>query len=164
MIDITFTRLTEAPFEEVVRILNEPRITRHMPLSSPFDPDDARSWISAKDSQWEENGYGPWAIMIDGAFAGWGGFQREEDGPDFGLVLLPEFWGSGLEISRRILRWGFEAGEFPEVSVLLPTTRRPERVLKGHGFEPMGEIDYDGIPFLRFRLTRAAWESGLATG
>jgi hypothetical protein len=64
-----------------------------MPLFSPFTPEEARDWIGGKDGQWVENGYGPWTFYIDGEFVGWGGFQREDDGANYGLVLFPEFWG-----------------------------------------------------------------------
>jgi len=34
-------------------------------------------WIAGKEKLWAEHGYGPWAFLIDGKFAGWGGlFSR----------------------------------------------------------------------------------------
>ena len=36
----------------------------------------AADWARSKDEQWTTNGYGPWALKVDGVFAGWGGFQR----------------------------------------------------------------------------------------
>ena len=80
---IEFVRLTEVPLAPVVELLNEPRNARHMPLAGTFTEEAAAEWVSAKDSQWASNGYGPWAVLVDGQFAGWGGFQREENGADF---------------------------------------------------------------------------------
>jgi ribosomal-protein-alanine N-acetyltransferase len=155
---ITLSRLPEAPFEEVLRLINEPRNTRHMPLFSPFTPDEARDWIAGKDAQWAENGYGPWAFYINGEFVGWGGFQREDDGADYGLVLFPEFWGRGLEITRLALNKGFTEFGFGEIYALLPLTRNADRAMAKVGFETLGVIDYDGIPFRQYRLSREQWE------
>ena len=77
----------------MIELINEPRNTRHMPLSNVFTEETAAEWVAAKDAQWEQHGYGPWAVLIDGEFAGWGGFQREENGADFGLVLRAEALG-----------------------------------------------------------------------
>ena len=155
---VTFSRLPEAPFEDVYRLINEPRNARHMPLFSPFTREEAKDWIAGKDRQWVDYGYGPWAFYIDGEFAGWGGFQREDDGADFGLVLLPEFWGRGLEIGRVALSRGFTDFDFDEVYALLPLTRNSDRAMARLGFEPLGVIDYDEIPFRQYRLSRDRWE------
>ena len=104
---IDLVRLTEVPLDAVVALLNEPRNTRHMPLSNPFTPEGAREWVQAKDGQWAEHGYGPWAVLVDGHFAGWGGFQREPNGADFALVLFPNQWGRGAAITREVLQRGF---------------------------------------------------------
>ena len=46
---IDLVRLPEVPLDAVVALLNEPRNTRHMPLSNPFTPESAREWVQAKD-------------------------------------------------------------------------------------------------------------------
>ena len=123
--EVRFARLTEAPFDDLLRLLNEPRNARHMPLSEPFTSDEARDWIAGKDSRWEEHGYGPWAIFLGEEFAGWGGFQLEENGADYGLVLLPEFWGHGREITLQALDRGFDELGLEEVLIALPPDAEP---------------------------------------
>ena len=92
--EIAFVRLTEIPLGQVVALLNEPRNGRHLPLAGErFTVETAQAWVAAKDGQWAEHGYGPWAVLVDGAFAGWGGFQREENGADFALVLQSRLLG-----------------------------------------------------------------------
>lgn len=100
---IEFTRLTEVPILAVLALLNEPRNARHMPLAGAWSETSAAAWVQSKDAQWEESGYGPWAILFDGEFAGWGGFQREKNGPDFALVLLPAHWDPAARSRGR--RW-----------------------------------------------------------
>ncbi|MEI5584217.1 MULTISPECIES: GNAT family N-acetyltransferase [unclassified Agromyces] len=157
---VSFVRLTEIPTDEVAALLNEPRNARHMPLvGEPFTRDAAVEWVAAKDAQWATNGYGPWAILLDGEFAGWGGFQAEPDGADLGLVLHPRFWGRGADIARRAIDAGFHELGLDAVLVSLPHSRRPAAVLARWGFVPDGEAVYDGIGFGRYRLSRDRWTS-----
>ena len=155
-----FVRLTEVPLAAVARLLNEHRNARHLPLAShDFTEESAAEWVRAKDAQWDSNGYGPWAVLLDGEFAGWGGFQREENGADFALVLAPEYWGHGAEITRTALDRGFAELGLDEVIIALPYTRSPDRVVARFGFTPDGEVSYGGADFRQYRLTRQAWSA-----
>lgn len=156
---IEFVRLTEIPLPAVVELLNEPRLTRHLPLAGQFDAQAAAEWVAAKDAQWETHGYGPWAVLVDGDFAGWGGFQREENGADFALVLAPAFWGHGAAITRAALKRGFRELGLDEVLIALPYSRSPERVVARLGFLPAGEVAYGGVTFRQYRLTRQRWSA-----
>lgn len=154
---LRFVRLTEAPLPAVVALLNNARMHRHLPLAGEFSEAQAAAWVQAKDAQWAEHGYGPWAILVDGAFAGWGGFQREESGADFALVLDPAYWGSGAAITRRLLATGFGELGLGEVTIALPLTRNVGGIVARLGFEPHGEVSYGGVTFRQYRLTRERW-------
>lgn len=60
---IEFVRLTDVPLSAVMRLLNEPRIARHMPLAGAFSEASAAEWAQQKDRQSAVNGYGPLAIL-----------------------------------------------------------------------------------------------------
>ncbi|QGN32589.1 GNAT family N-acetyltransferase [Microlunatus sp. Gsoil 973] len=154
---VEFVRLTEVPLSAVLTLLNEPRNARHMPLAATATETSAAKWVQEKDGQWELHGYGPWGILVDGEFAGWGGFQHEANGADFALVLLPEHWGRGADITRAALRTGFEELGLDEVIIALPFTRSPTRAVARFGFVPDGEVIYGGSSFRQYRLTRDAW-------
>ena len=154
---IDFVRLSAVAIGEVLELLNEPRNARHMPLAGMFTEESAREWVAAKDGQWERHGYGPWAVLLDGAFAGWGGFQREESGADFALVLAPRHWGHGADVTRAALARGFDQIGLAEVLIALPFSRSPERVVARFGFEPAGRVSYGGATFRQYRLTREKW-------
>ena len=160
---IEFTRLGAVPLGAVVALLNEPRNARHMPLAGTFSEEAAAAWVEAKDGQWRSHGYGPWAVLVDGSFAGWGGFQREDDGADFALVLSPACWGHGAAITRAALDRGFTELGLAEVVVALPWTRSPDRVVARFGFVPDGEVRHGGASFRRYRLTAAAWRTVTAS-
>jgi ribosomal-protein-alanine N-acetyltransferase len=154
---IEFVRLPEVPVEDVVELLNERRLSRHMPLNQSFTAESAAAWVAAKDGQWKTHGYGPWAVLMDGEFAGWAGFQREEDGADFALVLAPAYWGQGAVITRAALDRGVGELGLDEAVIALPFTRNPARVVARFGFVPAGEVTYGGATFRQYRLTRQAW-------
>jgi RimJ/RimL family protein N-acetyltransferase len=154
---LEFVRLTEVPLPAVASLLNDRRLWRHMPLAGHFTEHAAMDWVSAKDSQWDEHDYGPWAILADGEFAGWGGFQHEADGADYALVLAPEHWGRGEAITQAALARGFGELGLEAVTIALPFTRSVGNTLARLGFLPDGEVDHAGIPFRRYRLSREDW-------
>jgi RimJ/RimL family protein N-acetyltransferase len=150
---IDFLKLSQVAAADWLRLLVDPEVRRHMPLAGDdWDEGKAADWARGKDAQWQANGYGPWAIRIDGAFAGWGGFQKEGDEADLGLVLLPGFWGHGADIFREMVRRGRELG-IANVTIMLPPSRVRLKGLARLGFEPAGELDYAGERFLKFRLS-----------
>lgn len=158
---IVLERLTRVPVEGIAALLNEPRNARHMPLArGGFTLESAAQWAAAKDAQWEHHGYGPWAILLGDELAGWGGFQREDDGADFALVLDPRFRGHGPAIARELLSVGFDELALSEVLIALPHSRSsPDGAVARWGFRPAGEIEFDGIVFRRYRLSAADWRA-----
>jgi [ribosomal protein S5]-alanine N-acetyltransferase len=76
--EIVLKRLPEVDPAELVALMNDPRVLRHMPLArGPFGPAECARFVAAKERLWAEHGYGPWAILVDGALAGWGGLQPD---------------------------------------------------------------------------------------
>lgn len=149
---IGFHPLASIAPAELVRLLNDPEVRRHMPLSGgEWDAARAVDWAKGKDGQWQKHGYGPWAIRIDGGFAGWGGFQKEGDEADLGLVLLPGYWVRGADIFRELVARGRQMA-ISNITILLPPSRVRLKGLARLGFEPAGEVEYGGHRFLKFRL------------
>lgn len=154
---LEFAPLPDIPAADLAALLNDKDVRRHMPLSDAHTTAaQAREWALAKDAQWAQNGYGPWAIRIDGRFAGWGGFQKEGEDVDLGLVLLPEYWGRGSAIHEAMLARGFGEFGFESVTILLPPSRVRLKSLMRLGYRPEGQIEYGGHSFLKFRLNRPA--------
>lgn len=149
--DLTFHPLSSIPAAELVALLNDRDVRRHMPLDGgTWTEAAARDWSVAKDAQWQLNGFGPWAIRIGGAFAGWGGFQKEGAEADLGLVLLPRYWGSGRAVFAELMRRGAEELSLPPITILLPPSRVRLRSLERLGFARAGVIDYAGKSFIKF--------------
>jgi [ribosomal protein S5]-alanine N-acetyltransferase len=156
---IALVRLSEVPLEDVHALLNDVLSHRHLPLATaPSSVEQAAAWVRDKDAQWDDAGYGPWAITVDGRLVGWGGFQREESGADLALVLHHADWGLGRRLYQLMLDRGFTELGLDAVTVALPLTRNATRALSRFGFRPDGEVTYGGTAFRQYRLTRADWQ------
>ena len=149
------TTAAAAP-EEIAAHMADPRMAAHMPLlTGTWDAARAAEFVAAKEACWARDGLGHWAILHGGAYAGWGGFQREGAEWDFGLVLRPDAFGLGLRAARQALDFARADPRIPFVTFLLPPTRRHLGALARLGARPLGEIDYAGARFRKFRLETA---------
>ena len=131
----------------------DPRIGRHLPLlTDDWDLERIAGFVAAKAAYWDRDGLGHWAFWIDDAYAGWGGFQKEGDDWDFGLVLVPDHYSRGREIADFAFRWLVRETDIREVTFLLPETRSP-RALTRLGARATGDVVHDGTRFTRWALT-----------
>ncbi|MBG6174285.1 hypothetical protein IWQ55_001464 [Labrenzia sp. EL_208] len=151
--NIAFARLSEIEPSEIAAHMSDPRVAEHMPLLT-FAWDDAavRKFVAQKEECWDRDGLGHWAILSEGRYVGWGGFQKEGDEWDFGLVLRPDAFGLGTRISRKALEYAIADERIPFVTFLLPPSRKNLGALKRIGAKFVGEIEYDGARFLKFQL------------
>lgn len=155
--NLEFVRLRDIDRAEIVALHTNPRVRHQIPLSDgSLDDAKCKAWVEGKEAQWEEHGYGPWAFLIDGEFAGWGGLQYEEGDADLGLVLHPDHWGMGKTIYQEIIGRAFGAMGFESLIILLPPSRQRIRGILRLGFEPDGEVEIHGERFLRYRLYAGA--------
>lgn len=157
---IIFKRLPEVQRSEIMKLMTEPRLLKHMPLlSSKFSEADCDAFVSQKEADWAERGYGVWAFYIEGEFVGWGGLQYENGEPDLGLVLHPDHWGKGLELYHEICTKAFGEMSFEYITVLLPPSRTRLAALCRLGFRRDGEALIGEERFLRFCLTNERYRS-----
>ncbi|WP_343564410.1 hypothetical protein [Kiloniella sp. b19] len=151
--NITFCRLTAVAPEEIVRQMNDPRVAEHMPLlRSKWDRKTVLDFVLAKEACWDRDGLGHWGIFCDEDYAGWGGFQKEGEDWDFGLVLRPEFFGSGLRIFSTALVEARKHVRLSAITFLLPPSRTKTGVLKRLGAMFAGSVVYGDESFLKYRL------------
>lgn len=150
---IQFVRLSEIALNEIVQHMSDPRLKEHMPLlSGAWDYDTARTFVAGKEACWERDGLGHWAILVDGKYVGWGGFQKEGDEWDFGLVLKVDRFGLGVSIVKRAIAFARADVRIAYVTFLLPPTRRKLGALKRIGAISVGMVEYSGESFLKYRL------------
>lgn len=155
--NIQFEHLSQINIDEIIELNTNERVLKQMPLAEGgiFDEKACVAWVKGKEQQWIENGYGPWAIMINEKFAGWGGLQNEEGDADLALVLHPQYWGFGKQIFDEIVDKAFSEMGFESITILLPPSRTKLKGIYALGFEQDGEMTYDGVRFNRYRLKKA---------
>ncbi len=150
---LTFARLPDISPDEIIAHMSDARVAEHMPLLTfTWDQHAVAKFVAAKEERWRRDGLGHWAILCDGAYAGWGGFQKEGDEWDYGLVLKPEHFGLGLRISRKAMAFAAADKRIPFVTFLLPPSRKNLGGLSRLGARFVEETDYDGARFLKYRL------------
>lgn len=140
-------------------LLNDPRTTKHMPLHSGYmSAHECEAWAKMKADQWgPDSSLGPWSVYIDSKFAGWGGFQPEDnDTAGAALVLHSIFWGFGKEIFEAMRRRFRENGATQPIIVMLAKSRSASGLANRLGFTHVGEIEEAGALFDLFTLDERA--------
>lgn len=154
--NIEFKPLRDVDKSDIIELLNNQRLRQHMPLAQgDFNEADYNAFLTSKEQLWLEHGFGPWAIMADGAFVGWGGLQPEMGDADIALVLHPAYWGLGKRIYDEIIRKAFLEMGFDSVTALLPPSRTRIRGILRLGFIADGMVEIEGESFMRYRLHKA---------
>lgn len=150
---ITFARLPDISSDEIIAHMSDPRVAQHMPLLTfKWDKDALTKFVAAKEACWHRDGLGHWAILCDDIYVGWGGFQKEGDEWDFGLVLKPDSFGLGARIAKKAITYAIVDERIPFVTFLLPQSRKHLGGFKRLGAQFIGVIKYDGVPFSKYRL------------
>jgi RimJ/RimL family protein N-acetyltransferase len=151
--EIKFVRLTGIALEDIVSHMNDPRVAEHMPLLvSKWTLDDAEQFVAAKEEFWQRDTLGHWAILSDEAYVGWGGFQKEGEEWDFGLVLKPDNFGLGMRITRKAIAFARADPRIDFVTFLLPPSRKNLGALARAGATFIKEIEYNGEVFRKYLL------------
>jgi len=155
MDEIEFVQLFEIRQEQIIDLMNNEMVGKQLPLlAGGFSVENCQTFLKAKQQLWEVHGYGPWAFLINGAFAGWGGLQPEHGDADFALVLHPEFWGWGRKIFNKVKDRAFNQMNLSSITILFPPSRSNSKAITRLGFVEDGELTVDGELFEKFRLTK----------
>ncbi|MCP4385391.1 MAG: GNAT family N-acetyltransferase [Hyphomicrobiales bacterium] len=150
--EITFARLPDISPDWIIAHMSDPRVAEHMPLvTSPWDQRAHADFVATKEKCWRRDGLGHWAILCDGDYVGWGGFQKEGEEWDYGLVLKSDCFGLGARITEQAMAFAMADERVPFVAFLVPPSRKHLGGLKRLGARFVGEVDYDGTPFLKYR-------------
>ena len=149
---ITFVRLSEVSKDSLLEHMSNPRLAAHMPLLTfQWDHEAVTRFVADKEEAWRRDGLGHWAILCDGRYVGWGGFQKEGDEWDFGLVLKTDAFGLGPTIAKKAMEFARSGDRIPSVTFLVPLSRKHLGALERLGATWVGEIEYGGATFRKFR-------------
>ncbi len=150
---IRFVRLSTIPRKTILDQMSDPRVTRHLPLMThAWKDQDVVDFVAAKEARWARDGLGHWAMVRGDEYVGWGGFEREGEDWDFGLVLRAAHFGLGMAITRKALDFARQDSRIPYVTFLLAQSRRHLGGLARLGAVPAGEVQIGSATFRRFRI------------
>ncbi len=151
--DISFTRLSEIQPDEILAHMSDPLVAEHMPLLTfKWDRAAVSNFVAAKEEYWNRDGLGHWAILSNKQYIAWGGFQREGDEWDYGLVLKREAFGLGTRIFKKAIEFAIADDRIPFVTFLLSPSPRNLRALERFGVRFINETEYEGTKVLKYRL------------
>ncbi|PSW03813.1 N-acetyltransferase [Photobacterium rosenbergii] len=153
MSNVQLVSLWDVERQKLIDLMNNVQVRAQLPLlTNVFTQASCTVFLEAKQQLWDEHGYGPWAFMINGEFAGWGGLQPESGEADFALVLHPDYWGYGLKIFKLFERIAFDEMNLSSMTALFPPSRKNWRALIRFGFIKEQELVVNERTFIRFRL------------
>jgi RimJ/RimL family protein N-acetyltransferase len=153
--------------DDLAEVFADPRVW-WFPLRRGFTWDETDAFLGRQMLEWEEQGWGNWAVEHDGDLIGYTGFglptflPEVMPVPEIGWRLHPSHWRRGLatEAAGAALEHGFKALGFSEVVSIY----EPENVASGRVMQRIGmSLDRDathpelGTPLRVYRLHREAW-------
>lgn len=136
-----------SPFAEMNA---DPEVMRYFPNVMSKQESDAM--VDRIEQGFEKNGFGLWAVEVDGRFAGFTGLNRTSFetpmGPhvEIGWRFATWAWGNGYasEAARRVLDAAFSDFGLSEVYSFTTETNRPsEKVMQRIGMTRRPDLDFD---------------------
>jgi RimJ/RimL family protein N-acetyltransferase len=164
-------RFKPGDHDEFVEMNCDPRVMRFFPTL--LTPEESHAGLAHVEQHWDIHGFGPWALDVDGEFAGFLGLKFVPTEMPFAPAvellyrLLPRFWGQGLatEGSRAALEFGFRELQLDRVvAFAVAANTGSRRVLEKIGMVYQSEFDHPSIPELSplrrhvlYQLNRVSW-------
>ena len=134
------------PFAELCA---DPVVMEHFPRT--LTRAEADEWVDAVVAHFEENGYGLWAVEVDGRFAGFNGLRWTEmlarTELEIGWRMATWAWGHGYatEAARAALEVGLEVhGDVASWTAV--TNQRSWHVMERLGMRREAEFDHPRVP------------------
>jgi RimJ/RimL family protein N-acetyltransferase len=170
-------RWREADRAPFAAMNTDPEVVAH--LQGPRSREESDAFVDRIERQWDERGWGLWAVEVPGEapFVGYVGLWPAgfvaPGAVEVGWRLARPFWGRGYatEAGAEALRFGFrEVGLDEIISFTVPQNERSRRVMERIGLVRDATRDFDhpnvdakAFPHLvrhvLYRLRRDMWET-----
>lgn len=159
-------QLTPADFNALHDILSDPETMQHYP--APFDEARTKGWIAWNLRNYEEYGFGLWAVVLKetGQFIGDCGLTIQDiDGeklPEIGYHISKKFWrkGYGSEAARAVRDWAFRNTKYDCLySYMKYTNVASWSTAMANGMTKVKEYpDEKNTISYAYAITRGEWE------
>ena len=153
-------------FDAIYEILSDPETMRHYP--KPFDEKRTRSWIEWNLQNYQEYGFGLWAVVwkeTSELIGDCGLTIQNIDGemlPEIGYHIHKKYWrrGFGSEAAKAVRDWAFVNTDFDCLySYMKYTNIASSATAAANGMKKIKEYPNkkDGISYA-YAITREEWE------
>lgn len=105
---IKYKKLDEINKSDFLNFLNKESIRKHLISHPLFDENLLNTWIEDKLTMDKMKGCKIRAILVDDILAGWCGIQYEDEKYEIAIILDENFWGIGVEVFKKLIKWAKE--------------------------------------------------------
>jgi RimJ/RimL family protein N-acetyltransferase len=151
--------------EGYLRVFLRPEVNAWL-RPDPFpdlEPEDVRAMLGDDLRQWNDHGYGPWAVLDEesGAYLGRVGLRRTviagQEMVELAWTIDPDRQGEGLATAaaREGLGLARRLGLAEVVALALPTNYASRSVAEKLGLPCEGKIMHAGLPHVIYRQSLA---------
>lgn len=149
-------------FDAFHALCNAPEVVQYMDSGRPLTPEETRKWITISQRNYQQHGYGCFAITDrqSGVLLGFGGLVHAHPGADVEIIyaLKQSAWGQGLatEFASGMLETGFQRWNLPSIDASIdPRNTASLRVVEKLGMTLVRSgVDENGIPTNYYTLAR----------
>ncbi|NIM95934.1 MAG: GNAT family N-acetyltransferase [Anaerolineales bacterium] len=141
-------------------ILSDREVIRYLPRTEPWPIAIVQKWIESQQNQWDEYGFGWWAVehQKSGELIGWSGLNHivESDEDEVLYLFAKPYWGRGIatEAAKASVEYGFGVVGLDEIIGLThPENFQSQRVLEKCGLEFINMAQYFGMELRRYRIS-----------
>jgi RimJ/RimL family protein N-acetyltransferase len=161
---LTLRPLVPADAADYAAMRFHPEVARWLSPASGDPVEAARGSIGRFAEQWDERGYSPWAIFVEGRLIGHCGLNHvpEFEATEVLWALHPDGWGKGYatEAARAAVSFGFDAiGLSTIFAITKPDNSNSQAVVKRLGLGYRRNVTYRGFEARWFDITREAWSA-----
>ncbi|KZN70382.1 N-acetyltransferase [Pseudoalteromonas luteoviolacea] len=110
MSKIEFLRFNQVNPSELMGIVNQDSLRKHLIDHPHFDETSLQTWMDEKITTDAMHGCRIRAVYIGGVLAGWCGIQPDGNGYELAIVISQKFWGVGISIFKSLMCWAKELG------------------------------------------------------
>ncbi|WP_317933492.1 N-acetyltransferase [Halioxenophilus sp. WMMB6] len=124
MTPVQYLPLSEVSPQQILPLLNQSKLRKHLIDHPLFDEASAAEWLAEKVQMDSQPGCRVRALTDGQQIIGWCGIQREAGAFELAVVLADSHWGLGRSIFIELLTWAKKFGHEELYLHLLHT--RPE--------------------------------------
>jgi ribosomal-protein-alanine N-acetyltransferase len=158
--------LSTDDLEDLAVIYGDPEVMRYRLHTQPASREQTRTMLEQYLHHWKQYDFGRWAILeqTQHQVIGHAGLEFLDGTPEVELnyLIARSYWGVGLatEAARVILQYGFETLHLPQtIAISKPENLASRRVLEKLGMCYEAEVQYYGVTWLRYTLSRDRWRT-----